>query len=65
MKRYTKKHARESIEVYSSHTAWFDESMTQAEMFHLLRNRMGFGECESRVVIASLVLAGAKFKMEK
>lgn len=64
MKKYTKKHAREIIESYSNYTAWFNESMTQAEMFHLLRNRMEFGEFETRVIIASLVLAGAKFRME-
>ena len=60
--KYTKKHARECVEAYAYLTGWFDESMTQREMFEMLRYRMQFGEAESRVIIAALVMAGAKFK---
>lgn len=63
MKKYTKKAAKETVEAYADMTAWFDESMTQREMFEMLRYRMQFGEAESRVIIAALVMAGAKFKI--
>lgn len=60
--KYTKKHARECVEAYARLTGWFGESMTQQEMFEMLRYRMQFGEAESRVIIAVLIIAGAKFK---
>lgn len=63
--KYTKKAAKETVETYAHMTAWFDESITQEDMFYMLRNRMRFGESETRVIIASLVMAGAKFKVEK
>lgn len=63
--KYTKKAARETIEVYAHRTSWFDESMTQEDMYRILRYRMEFGESESRVIIASLVMAGAKFRTEE
>lgn len=62
MKKYTKKAAKETVETYADMTAWFDESMTQREMFEMLRYRMQFGKAETRVIIAALVMAGAKFK---
>lgn len=60
--KYTKKHAREVVEAYAHLTAWFDESVTQRGMFEMLRYRMQFGEAETRVIIAALIMAGAKFK---
>lgn len=57
----TKKSAREAIEAYKDLTAYFDESMTQEAMYNMLRYRMQFGEAESRVIIAALIIAGAKF----
>ena len=60
---YTKKHARECVEAYANLTGWFDESMTQREMFEMIRYRMPFGEAETRVIIAALIMAGAKFKI--
>lgn len=59
--RYTKKAAKESIECYKDLTAFFDGSVKQGDMFDMLRYRMRFGEAETRVIIAALVLAGAKF----
>ena len=61
--KYTKKKAKESIEAYKDMTAFFDESMSQEDMYNMLRFRMRFGEAETRVIIAALVLAGAKFKL--
>lgn len=63
MKKYTKKAAKETVEAYADMTAWFDESIPQRDMFEMLRYRMQFGEAESRVIIAALVMAGAKFKI--
>lgn len=61
--KYTKKKAKESIEAYKDMTAFFDGSMSQEEMYNMLRFRMRFGESETIVIIAALVLAGAKFKL--
>jgi hypothetical protein len=60
----TKKSAKEAIEAYKDLTAFFDESMTQNEMYKMLRYRMQFGEAETRVIISALILSGAKFKDE-
>lgn len=64
MKKYTKQNAKDTIEAYKHLTSFFDESMTQNAMYEMLRYRMQFGEAETRVIIASLVIAGAKFKKE-
>ncbi len=61
MKKYTKTQAKETIEALKNETAYFDSSMTQAEMYNMLRYRMGFGEAETRVILAALVISGAKF----
>lgn len=58
----TKKSAKEAIAAYKDMTSYFDESMTQADMYNMLRYRMQFGEAETRVIIAALIVAGAKFK---
>lgn len=58
----TKKRAKDTIEAYKDRTAFFDESMTQNEMYKMLRYRMQFGEAETRVIISALILSGAKFK---
>lgn len=60
----TKKSAKEAIEAYKDLTAFFDESMTQNEMYEMLRYRMRFGEAETKVIISALILSGAKFKDE-
>ena len=59
--KYTKVKAKESIQAYKDSTCYFDGSMTQEEMYEMLRYRMRFGEAETRVIIASLVISGAKF----
>lgn len=59
--KYTKKAARETIDAYKGMTSYFDESMTQEDIYNMLRYRMHFGEAETRVIIAALVLSGAKF----
>ena len=59
--KYTKKAAKETIEAYKDHTAYFDNTITQEAMYNMLRYQMRFGEAETRVIIASLVNSGAKF----
>ena len=59
-----KKAAAETIKAYAEMTSYFDNSMTQNELYNMFRYRMQFGEAETRTIIASLVLAGAKFKPE-
>ena len=56
------KSANEVIAAYKDMTCYFEESMTQADMYNMLRYRMQFGEAETRVIIAALIVAGAKFK---
>lgn len=58
----TKKSAKEAIAAYKDMTSYFDKSMTQADMYNMLLYRMQFGEAETRVIIAALIVAGAKFK---
>lgn len=62
--KYTKKDAKETVSAYADGTSYFDESVTQNDMYNMLRYRMAFGEAETRCIIAALVLAGAKFKKE-
>lgn len=62
--KMTKKLAKIIIEMNKDNTNYFDNSMTRNEMFDMLRWRMRFGQAETEVIIASLVLAGAKFKDE-
>lgn len=64
MKKYTKAAAKETIEAYKEMTGYFDASITQADMYDMLRYRMGFGESESRCIIAALTIAGAKWKID-
>lgn len=62
--RYTKKKAKEAIDAYRDLTAFFDGSVSQTEMYEMLRYRMRFGEAETRVIIAALVLSGGRFSNE-
>ena len=60
--KITKKLAKAIIEHNKDNTAYFDNSMTREEMYIMLRERMRFGIAETEVIIASLILAGAKFQ---
>ena len=62
--RITKKLAKAIIEINKNNTNYFNNSMTRDEMFDMLRFRMRFGQAETEVIIASLIIAGAKFKDE-
>lgn len=60
----TKKKAKETIEEYKDLTGFFDNSMSETEMYEMLRYRMRFGEAETRVIMSALVVGGAKFRNE-
>lgn len=62
MRKYTKKAARETIEAYKDLTGYYDASISQNDMYKMLRYRFQFGEAETRCIIAALVISGAKFK---
>ena len=64
--KYTKKRAWETIDAYKNMTCFYDNdseySISQNDMYNMLKYRMKFGEAETRVIIAALVISGAKFK---
>ena len=51
-----------TIEENKDNTMYFNEQMTFDEMYNMLRLRMEFGEAETKVIIASLIKSGAKFR---
>lgn len=63
MKYVTKKAAKEAIEQYKDRTRYFDGSLNMADMTWMLRDML-FGEAETNVIMAALVLAGGKFTVE-
>lgn len=60
--KMTKTLAKKIVEREKNNTAYFDERITREDMYTMLRERMRFGRAETEVIIASLILAGAKFK---
>lgn len=63
MKYMTKKAAREEIERSKDWTNFFSGSLKAKDMKEMLRYQMQFGEAETNVILAALVLAGAKFEI--
>ena len=59
---WTKAECTKIIEKNKNKTAYFNYELTIYDMYDMLRNRMHFGEPETKVIIASLIKAGAKFK---
>ena len=60
--KYTKKYAKEVLDLWKAETAYFDDSMTAEEFENMLRYRMHFGNAEAITITMALILAGAKFK---
>lgn len=58
------KEAKKAIVEYAGKTAYFDNTLTESEMYEMFKYRFNFGEAETQVIIASLILTGAKFKKE-
>ena len=59
------KAAKETINAYKNMTSYFDKSLSCTDMYNMLRFQMRFGEAETQVIIAALILSGAKFKREE
>lgn len=59
--KYTKKLAKEILDINKYNTAYFDGSMTLGQFETMLRYRMGFGVAETTTITMALILAGAKF----
>ena len=59
--RYTKKYAKEILDIWKDKTGYFDGSMTEEEFQSMLKYRMGFGQAETITITMALILAGAKF----
>lgn len=57
----TMKDYEEMLRDWKEETNWFDGSIGERDMYEMLRQRMGFGIAETNVIMAALVLAGAKF----
>lgn len=58
----TKVKASEIINEYKDQTNYFNGKLTVKEMYEMFRYRFQFGESESKVIIAALIKAGAKFQ---
>lgn len=55
------KELRNTINNYKDETFYFNGSISEQDMFEMLRYRMGFGNAETEVIISALKLVGAKF----
>lgn len=60
----TKVKASEIINEYRDDTNYYSGEIKVQDMYEMFRYRFEFGEAESKVIIASLVKAGAKFQGE-
>ena len=58
----TKKTAWEQIEKFKGETNYFSGSLKLDDMREMFRDRMGFGDAETEVILAALTIAGAKFQ---
>lgn len=58
----TKVKASEIINEYRDETNYFSGGIKAKDMYEMFRYRMQFGEAESKVIIAALIKAGAKFQ---
>lgn len=58
--RYTKKFAKEILDLWKDKTGYFDGSITAAYFENMLVS-MGFGRAEAITITMALIVAGAKF----
>lgn len=58
----TKKAAWEQIEKFKDETNYFSGTIKLDDMKEMFRDRMGFGEAETEVILAALTIVGAKFQ---
>ena len=61
-KHWSLEQCNKTIEEHKDDTQYFNEQMTFDEMYNMLRLQMEFGEAETKVIMASLIKNGAKFR---
>lgn len=59
--KMTKTYAKEILNLWKDDTNYFNGSLTEGQFEEMLRYRFGFGQAETIVILAALVMAGAKF----
>jgi hypothetical protein len=59
--KYTKKYAKEILDIWKDDTGYFDGSITADSFENMLVFRYDFGRAEAIVITMALILAGAKF----
>jgi hypothetical protein len=60
--RYTKKYAKEILDLWKDKTGYFDGSMTAEQFQSMLGFRVGgFSQAEVITITMALIMAGAKF----
>lgn len=59
--KYTKKFAKEILDLWKDKTCYFNGSITMEYFQSMLKCRMGFGQAETITITMALILAGAKF----
>lgn len=61
-KHWTLEQCDNLIAEYKDNTQYFNEQMTFDQMYNMLRLHYEFGEAETKVIMASLIKNGAKFR---
>lgn len=61
-KHWSLEECNKTIEENKDNTMYFNEQMTFDEAYNMFRLHYEFGEVETKVIIASLMKAGAKFR---
>lgn len=59
--KMTNEEAKRIINEFKDDTFYFDRSLRYKDIYNMFR-RDGFGEAETNVILAALILAGAKFQ---
>ena len=63
--RWSWEECRKIIKEHKDKTNWFNETISMDSMFNMLRYEMKFGAAEATIIIAALILAGARFSDNK
>ena len=63
-KHWSEEQCNEIIEEYKDKTMYFNEAMTFDEMYNMFRLHYDFFEAETKVIMACLIKAGAKFRQD-
>lgn len=61
-KHWSEEQCNKIIEEHKDNTMYFNEQMTFDEVYNMFRLHYGFWEAETKVIVAALMKAGAKFR---